>query len=129
MGVDRRAELARCVLLLVIAFGVLVMHHTPASAEGHPAIAAHAGMETSALITGTHQGQGGGEHGSHGFVHECLAVVAQVALALLAFALVLRLVRTAHVIAPGSLHRARAPDRPAQAGGRSILTSLCVLRV
>lgn len=116
-------------LLLVIAFGVLVMHHTPESAKSHQATAEHAEMRTPALTTGTHQDHGGGDHGAPGLMHECLAVLAQVALALLAFALVLRLVRATHVIPLGSRHRARAPDRPPPAGGRSILTSLCVLRV
>jgi hypothetical protein len=124
----------RWLLLLAVAFGVVAMHHVPANADTHPPPSVHvaqashiAGPELAGAV---HENQQPDPHGSHGLIHECLAVLAQAGLVLVALVLFLGLVRAAaHICTQDAVHRARAPDRPPCPGGRAILTSVCVMPV
>jgi len=112
----------RVVLLCVLAFCVVAMHHVT-SASGMPDTA-----ETSVhAASGDHDpGMPGGPHDA---LHLCLAVLAAAGallVAVVAFLVVAHggtsLCRLARP--RGSPRRGRPPDR----AGRSILTSLCVSR-
>ncbi|WP_326568994.1 hypothetical protein VSH64_45830 [Amycolatopsis rhabdoformis] len=119
---------ARWLLLGVLAFGVLVMHHVPAphggAMGGMPMPVASVPLVASGgAIAGPVD-----ETGGHAMLHLCLAVLLTAAGLLLAWAW---LRRRREVVVPASVERglagfARAPPAPS---GRELLTAACVLRI
>lgn len=118
------------ILLCLLAFGVVAMHHVPAA--GHTTTVPLAStMSAEAAMPG----MGAGHHapdpgGAHDMLHLCLAVLAAAAVFLLAWAGFARqrpaIARVRRPAAPrGSPGPARPPDRR----GRLVLDALCVLRV
>lgn len=131
---DRGTAVSRWLLLLAVAFGVLAMHHVPASAATHPAPSVHVAQASHIagpqLPDAVHEDQQPGPHGSHELIHECLAVLAQAGLVMVALVLFLGLFReSVQGYTEDAASRARAPDRPPCTGGRAILTPVCVMRV
>ena len=128
MTAHRLGKVQQVLLLCALALGVVAMHHVGmANAAGTTAM--HAMAEPGP------QGEtGSGEHdpglpgGLHDVLHLCLAVLCAAGALLLAVVAFLgvpwftREHRTTE--SRGSPSRGRPPD----GGGRSILTSLCVLR-
>lgn len=105
-----RRRLTQWVLLCALVFAVVGMHHVAAAESPH------AGHAVS------HEQQ---DPHDHDLVHLCLAVLAAVAVAITARFLV----RTAlpQLAAHPSATPLSTPQRPPP-GGRSLLTTLCVLR-
>ncbi|MTD56563.1 hypothetical protein GKO32_21685 [Amycolatopsis sp. RM579] len=118
-------------LLAVLALGLIAMHHAPAehgSADGAAMSVVAMTAEPSPTLSAAPMTD---DHGMGAMLHQCLAVLGQLTFgALLVLLLVLGFARltTRHRV-PSPRARARAPDRPAGSGGRSLLTSVCVLRL
>lgn len=124
MTADRLGKVQRVLLLFALALGVVAMHHVGmADAAGGTAIHAMADPGPQAAT-------GPGDHdpgGRHEILHLCLAVLGAAGALLLTVVLFLGVSwRTTTFLrttgSRGPPGRARPPD------GRSILTSLCVLR-
>ncbi|MFG1645630.1 hypothetical protein ACGFMK_35570 [Amycolatopsis sp. NPDC049252] len=135
MTTNRLGKVQQVVLLCALAVCVVAMHHFSVAS----------GMSGAAEVTASHAMSdvgpevapvaGSGEHdpgmpgGMHDMLHLCLAVLYAAAALLLALAAFLALswLTTTFARSPrlrGSPRRGRPPD----GRGRSILTSLCVLR-
>lgn len=112
-------------LLAILALGLIAMHHTPAQGEGR-----HDGsvVVMAASIAAEPMSSG---HDMHAMLHECLAVLGQFAMGALLVLLAVAGIawRLDRHRATGPRAVARAPDRPGSPGGRSLLTSVCVLRL
>jgi hypothetical protein len=125
------ASRARQILLLcALTLSVLGMHHValPPHATGHSAAAAEsmATMATSASMHPTAQPSGDSGTGmGHDLLHLCLVVLCAAAVFLLATWL-LTTVRATRAD-PGN-QRPSCPRAP-RAAGRSLLASVCVLRL
>ena len=136
MTTHRLGKLQQVILLCALAVCVVAMHHfsvasgIPGAAE---VTASHAmsdvGPEMAAPVVSSGEHDPGMPGGMHDMLHLCLAVLCAAAALLLALTAFLGLSWFTTTFAPsprlrGSPRRGRPPDR----GGRSILTSLCVLR-
>lgn len=129
MTAKRLGKVRRILLLFALALGVVAMHHVGmANAAGGPASHAMADLAPTAAT-----GSGSAEHhpglpgGLHDVLHLCLAVLCAAGALLLTVVLFLAVSWYATKFSRargsrGSPGRGRPPD------GRSILTSLCVLR-
>jgi Family of unknown function (DUF6153) len=119
----------RVVLLCVLVFGVLVMHHAGPAGVMHRAaetVAIEAPM-TAVTLDAAPQHPACPQCGDHDAVHVCLAVLCETTTILL------------DLLAPlGVAHEAAATTAPrgsprrddsSGTGGRAVLTCLCVLRV
>jgi hypothetical protein len=132
---SRRAGLGRWLLLAVVAVGVVLMHHAPAGEQNAHGGAAAMLMAMPASTTVGPVAAPAGEDGMGAMLHECLAVVGQVtARFLLALLLAAGLVLAAGLmlwrrVRPAPRAMARAPDQASGLGGRSLLFSVCVLRL
>lgn len=108
----------RVVLLCLLAFGLVGMHHFVADEH----------VDGPAVTVVAHSGQPAGHHDSgmaHDVLHLCLAVV--LAGVLLGLWMLLRAALTPPLARrPAGRPRSRAPDRPS---GRAALAGLCVLRL
>ncbi|MEV7040749.1 DUF6153 family protein [Amycolatopsis sp. NPDC051061] len=137
MTTNRFSNGQRVVLLCVLAFCVVAMHHVSSTSGMSDTAAATthampvAGMEAVAAP----QVAASGEHGPgmpsemHDILHLCLAVLAAAGALLAAVVAFLAMSHRKALLFQvtklrGSPRRGRPPDR----SGRSILTSLCVLR-
>lgn len=122
-------------LLVALAFAVIGMHNLVAISPMHDAMAPEPVTSASAMVADAccadHAGQPGHAPGAgHDWLHLCLAVLGQLAAAAaLLLVLVIALARGAGDRASAwSRALARAPDPP-PGNGRTILTSVCVLRL
>ncbi|MBE8523153.1 hypothetical protein ILP97_37645 [Amycolatopsis sp. H6(2020)] len=134
MTAHRLGKVQQVLLLCALALGVVAMHHVGmANAAG--ATAMHAMSDPGTQVVTAPVETGSGEHdpglpgGLHDVLHLCLAVLCAAGALLLAVVVLLRISWFATTFSRptdsrGSPCRGRPPDR----GGRSILTSLCVLR-
>jgi hypothetical protein len=132
--VNRVGTLQQVILLCALAVGVVAMHHFSV-ASGMPGAAGVTATHARSEVAAPPPVTGSGEHdpdmpsGMHDMLHLCLAVLGAVGALLLALVAFLGVswFTTAFPRSPrlrGSPRRGRPPDRR----GRSILTSLCVLR-
>lgn len=116
MKPSTRATGLRWLLLCLLLLGVVSMHHFVATSDQHPAMAVE--MTVPDHVP---------ESPAHDLIHLCLAVLGAVA-GLLLLVLLLGVfwpaVRTARRTRPVS-----RVDRPPWTSGRSVLTSVCVLRL
>jgi hypothetical protein len=125
MRTGERTLLMRWLLLAVVALGLVVMHHLPAQHGGgaHDSMVA---VESSPTAQSMPDAGGMGA-----MLHDCLAVVGQFTIAALLMMLLVvglaRWIRERRPPTPSPL--ARAPDHLSPAGGRSLLASVCVLRL
>ncbi|TNC21325.1 hypothetical protein FG385_28705 [Amycolatopsis alkalitolerans] len=118
-------------LLAILALGLVTMHHAPAE-HGLPG---HGSATVVAMVPGTSPALSAApmpdDHGMGAMLHECLAVLGQLAFGALLVLLVMAgfgpLSTRCRRRCPRAL--ARSPDRPASPGGRSLLASVCVLRL
>ncbi|QKV78182.1 hypothetical protein [Amycolatopsis sp. Hca4] len=119
---ERVGRVQQVVLLCLLALCVTAMHHVPSAGEPMATVSVSA-MDVAGPAPGGHHGPAGG----HDVLHLCLAVLT----ALLLVCVLLLVGR------PGRANPARrtwprgspAPERPPDRPGRTVLTSLCVLRV
>lgn len=138
MTANRLGKAQQVILLCALAVCVVAMHHFSVAA-GMPGAAGvtatHAMAEVGPEVVAPPPVIDSGEHdpgmpsGMHDMLHLCLAVLCAAGALLLALAAFLGLswLTTTFPRSPqlrGSPRRGRPPDRR----GRSILTSLCVLR-
>ncbi|MFD2472969.1 hypothetical protein [Amycolatopsis silviterrae] len=127
MAASRLGSVQRVLLLFALALGIAVMHHVPSPGAAHgSAGSVHAmasqmpAAETAAV---TDSGMPAGEHS---MLHLCLAVLyaaGALVLGLLAFRRYPTVATT-----PDGTRGSPAVDRPPDRRGRTVLTSLCVLR-
>jgi hypothetical protein len=118
-GVRALTGLRRWLLLGVLAFALVGMHHVPtALCEPHVAVVSHDGEQADPQQCHT---PGGG----HDLLHLCLMVLGFVAGIALAWLL---LAVTGGTAALKRLVRAAGRARPPRLAGRSLLTSVCVSR-
>jgi hypothetical protein len=123
------------VLLVALAFGLIGMHNLVAFDAGHPELSPGAAVVLTDM-TGCCQDHdmsvGSTGHSSghdHDFLHLCLAVLSQLAALVAMLALFVGLAGwVGRLRLPVPRAVARAPDRPG-GNGRTILTSVCVLRL
>lgn len=104
-------------LLCVLAFALVGMHHVPASpCDPHVEATSHAAEQADPQRCHT-------PDGGHDLVHLCLMVLGGVAGILLVWLLV-----AVAGAAGGPARRVSANRRPPRLAGRALLTSVCVLR-
>ncbi len=119
----------RVVLLCVLAFGVLAMHHAaPAGVTHHAAetVAVEAPM-TAATLDAAPLDPACPHCGDHDALHVCLAVLYETTTVLLDL---LTPLGVAHEAATTTgLRDSPQHDHSSGEGGRAVLTCLCVLRV
>lgn len=124
MPLTVRSVPARWLLLCVLAFGALAMHHV---ASGHTA---HDPAMTAAVVA-PDLAQADlpmpGHDGAHSPFHDCLAVLLAAAVLLLGAFLVRRGVDVPGVVR--AVSRGRAARPPPSRTGRELLTARCVLRI
>ncbi|WP_233226341.1 coiled-coil domain-containing protein [Amycolatopsis sp. CA-126428] len=128
----RLAGVKQVILLFALAWCVVAMHHVGMS-DG-ASVSPMNSMSAAQLDTGPAAAPGD-EHpdmpsDAHGLLHLCLAVLSAAGAALLALLALWSFSRSAALSAAttGSPRSAR-PERPPDRLGRTVLTSLCVLRV
>jgi len=128
MSTADRRQPVRWLLLAILALALVVMHHAPADHDspGHGAAAVVAMAAGPSVAPAPDD-----DHGMGAMLHECLAVLAQLAAgAMLALLLAVGVARLmGRRLPPRWRARARALDRPDGPGGRSLLASVCVLRL
>ncbi|HVV12621.1 hypothetical protein [Amycolatopsis sp.] len=114
------SQLVRWLLLAVVALGLILMHHAPAAQDG-------SGMHGGAAVVMPAASPPDAD-GMGAMLHECLAILGQFALGAL---LLLLVFAAGFARGPGvrRLPAPRAPDRPNTLAGRSLLASVCVLRL
>lgn len=127
---ERLGRVQQVVLLCLLALCVTAMHHVSAS-DGEPVVmpaGVAASMPAADAAVAEHHAPGHG--GAHDLLHLCLAVLTTLGgLLLLARLLLPRRPGTPHPARPASSRGSPAPDRPPDRPGRTVLASLCVLRV
>ncbi len=124
MATSRLGSVQRVLLLFALALGVAVMHHVPSPGAGHAmtsqmSVEAHSALPAPAAESGMPAGE-------HSMLHLCLAVLyaaGALVLGLLAF----RRYPAVKAVFDGT-RGSPATDRPPDRRGRTVLTSLCVLR-
>ncbi|WP_290056104.1 DUF6153 family protein [Amycolatopsis solani] len=127
----RIGRVQQVILLCLLALGVTAMHHVSASGEPDSVAA----MSVAASVPATDTGMGTGEHhepgpgGAHEMLHLCLAILTVVGALFLAWLLLVRRPGTGTHARRKRLRGSPAPERPPDRPGRTILNSLCVLRV
>jgi hypothetical protein len=128
-----RSLVLRWLLLAVVAFGLVVMHHLPAQHDAESG--SHtAGTSMSVMVIDPSSPAAQpmpDTSGMGSMLHECLAVTS---LFTVAAALVLLLLLGAsrwaqRPLLSAATALARARDRPPSSGGRTVLASVCVLRL
>lgn len=132
---SRLGSVQRMLLLFALAVGIVVMHHVPAPsgahamsgqmtvAESHGDVAAPIRLAEPAPGHAANTGMPGGEHS---MLHLCLAVLLAAGTLVVAMVAFRRYVVAAAT--PVGSRGSPAADRPPDKRGRSVLTSLCVLR-
>ena len=128
----RLAGVKQVILLIALALCVVAMHHV-GMAESAPASPMHS-VPAVQLETSPPAAPAGGHpdmpSDAHGLPHLCLAVLSAVGAALLVLLALSSLSRPAALSAVSAGPAGSAgPDRPPDRRGRTVLTSLCVLRV
>ncbi len=130
-----RPAALRWVLLVGVAFALIGMHNLAATNPMHDVMRLEPVASASMPVAdpsccADHATAPGHDSGTgHDWLHLCLAVLGQIAGAVLMLLLVVgvtRWVRDRGLPRPAAV--ARAPDRP-PGNGRTILTSVCVLRL
>ena len=128
-GTGRRVR--QLLLLCALALSVIGMHHVPLVSRCAPDLAMSAVVAPVAMVSiDQPAAQPSGDHCTgmvHDMLHLCLAVLWASALLLVLWLLVAGSADAATLTAKLRLPRWRV-WRPPQTAGRSLLTSLCVLR-
>ncbi|GAA3857299.1 hypothetical protein [Amycolatopsis tucumanensis] len=131
MTTVKRGLPVRWLLLAVVALALVIMHHTPAqhgSDSGTHAVVAETAVMDVAYSTMIHPDSG--DTGMAAMLHQCLAVFGQVAFwafLLLVGMVFIRLTAGRRLVVRSLV--AAGPDPPRRGDGRSILNSVCVLRL
>lgn len=120
-------------LLFVLGFGIVGMHHVVATVQQHPgsAVAVVDDVRASADIPGASMDVPTPPGSEHGALHMCMAIVSATG----ALVLLMRLARWVIPAARSEFarrmrRRRRRVDRAIPlSGGRRILTQFCVLRI
>ncbi|SEC41702.1 hypothetical protein SAMN04489727_3675 [Amycolatopsis tolypomycina] len=124
----RLGRAQQVILLCLLALCVTAMHHISASSNEPDTMAAVATSMPTADTADEHPEPA--HNGPHDLLHLCLAILTALgSLLLLAWLLLPRQPGTPNPAQPTSPRGSPAPDRPPDRPGRTILTSLCVLRV
>jgi hypothetical protein len=130
----RLGKLQQVFLLCALAVGVVAMHHV-GMASAAEATTMHAMAEPGPQVEISLPAAGSGEHdpgmpdGLHDILHLCLAVLCAAGALLLTVVVFLGISWfTARFSLAAKLRGPPVRGRPPDRGGRSILTSLCVLR-
>ncbi|MGW7535425.1 hypothetical protein [Amycolatopsis sp. NPDC054798] len=124
MATSRLGSAQRILLLFALALGVAVMHHVPSPGSGHAMTSQMSVVEAHhAAAPAADSGMPAGEHS---MLHLCLAVL-YAAGALVLGLLALRRYTSVKLVFDGTRGSPIA-DRPPDRRGRTVLTSLCVLR-
>ncbi|HET6708696.1 hypothetical protein [Amycolatopsis sp.] len=130
---ERPGRAQQVILLCLLALCVTAMHHITAS-SGEPPVMNDSFM-TAAAATGSGEHHAPGHDGTHDLRHLCLAILTVFGGLLLLTRLLFPRrpnTRTPDTRSPTRRTPPRgspAPDRPPDRPGRTVLTSLCVLRV
>ena len=117
-----RSVPARWLLLCVLAFGVLSMHHV---AAGHDGMAAP--MTSMTASSAVHAPVSPDHDGAHSPFHVCLAVLLAAVALLLASVLLRRVADVVVATRRAGVRRAARPPPPR--AGRALLAFSCVLRI
>jgi hypothetical protein len=130
---NRLGKLQQVLLLCALAVGVVAMHHV--GMANAAATAMHAVADAGPQAATSPPESSPGEHdpgmpdGLHDVLHLCLAVLCAAGALLLAVAVFLGVSWFATTFSrAGDSRGSPSRGRPPRGGGRSILTSLCVLR-
>lgn len=124
VSIAHRDRLARWMLLVILALGIIAMHHVPTQEQVHP--------DTSVVVVAASPSVSAepmpGDHEMRAMLHECLAVLAQFAggalVVFLAFAGIAWLLNPHRPAAPRAV--ARAPiDRKVRGDGPCSLRCVC----
>src|ERR1043165_1014425 len=113
MGRPRMVTVARWLLVFLLLFGVVGMHHVPPAAPGSSHMAEMP----------EHPGQP-----AHDLMHLCLAVLVAVG-GLVFVAVLLSTLWTSAATPPRTWRHIARVDRPPGLGGRDLLSAVCVLRL
>jgi hypothetical protein len=122
-GSTRRA-VTQWLLLCALLLGVVGMHHVAMSGE----MASGRDM-TQVTAHHQHSPEEPAPSPEHDVLHLCVAVLCAVVSMLLLAWLLVRTTSQRTGRAPGSPAWSRAPGHPPPAGGRALLSSVCVLRL
>lgn len=128
----RIGRVQQVILLCLLALCVTAMHHVSASGDEPHSMAT---TSVSASMPTVNVGMGSGEHhppapgGAHDMLHLCLAILTAVGGLLLAWVLFVRRPDTGIPALRKCPRGSPAPERPPDRPGRTVLNSLCVLRV
>jgi hypothetical protein len=129
---ERLGRVQQVILLCLLALCVTAMHHVSASSDEPHSMAT---SSVSANMSTVGVGMGSGEHhapgpdGAHDMLHLCLAILTAVGGLLLAWVLLVRRPGTGIPARRKCPRGSPAPERPPDRPGRTVLNSLCVLRV
>ena len=125
---ERAGRAQQVILLCLLALCVAAMHHVPASSGGPDPTTTSVTAESTGMPD-----MDSGEHhapdGAHGMLHLCLAVLTAIGALLLAWVLLVRRPGTGILVGEKSSRGSPVPERPPDRRGRTVLNSLCVLRV
>ncbi|WP_410641380.1 DUF6153 family protein [Amycolatopsis sp. lyj-346] len=125
----RIGRVQQVILLCLLALGVTAMHHVSASGDAGAGPMAAVSASMPVMDTDLGSGEHHGPDGAHDLLHLCLAVLTAIGALLLACA---RLGWRPEPAIPARRKCPRgspAPERPPDRSGRTVLNSLCVLRV
>lgn len=121
MAAGTHRTVTQWLLLCVLFLGVVGMHHVATDmASGH---------DMTAVSTHHEQSPEEPAPSGHDVLHLCVAVLGAVVSLLLLAWLLVRSTPQRTGRAPGSSAWPRAPGHPPPVGGRSLLSSVCVLRL
>ena len=136
MTTIRLGSAKQVILLFALALCVVAMHHVGMADNlmGDAAAPAMPTMSASRIEPGPAPAPGDEHPGmpgdGHGLLHLCLAVLSAVGAALLALLALGAFAQPAALPSTSAgLPGSAAPERPPDRRGRTVLTSLCVLRV
>jgi hypothetical protein len=129
MKLGTRAAGPRWLLLCLLLLGVVSMHHfAPADAHDQPTTAVSHTMANAPASDPVHEPEGPAPSPAHDLLHLCLAVLGAIAgLVLTGLLLAKSWPAQAPSLRPD--RQVRRVDHPPPLSGRSLLSSVCVLRL
>ncbi|MBP2330697.1 hypothetical protein JOF56_011082 [Kibdelosporangium banguiense] len=116
----------RWLLLCLLLFGVVSMHHFVTSEAHHQSSGMT--MDAPASAPAQHEPEQPAPSPKHDLLHLCLAVMGAIA-GLLLLGLLLAMAIPVHVPSLRPERRIQRVDRPPKSSGRDLLSSVCVLRL
>jgi Na+/H+-dicarboxylate symporter len=130
MRTDMVRRTRQVLLLFALTLSVIGMHHVPMSPHctPHAPTETHAPAQVAMSTTAEAQPSCGGTGMAHDLLHLCLAVLYAAGGLLLLAWLLAAVGGGVPALAAGLVLAARRTWRPPGTAGRSLLTSICVLR-